>query len=136
MREIAQMCSMLGEFDLSVNFTNQANLLEHKMNCTRLVKDLTACKEEVANERLNEPDINRVTSKSPYKKYLVDLQERAQKTFAEERYGEARRIVKQMIAIVDHVGDPVLKQNYKGNLKKIKLMEKRKESKEMDARNI
>ncbi|MFX0098521.1 MAG: hypothetical protein ACFFCS_03000 [Candidatus Hodarchaeota archaeon] len=129
LREISQMCTMLGEYQLAIDFTNQANLIEHKMNKTELVKDITACAGKKKKKReeiqLNKPNINRVTSESPYKKYLVDLQERALKTYAEGRYGETRRIIKQMIAIVEHIGDPVLKNNYKANLKKINLMEKR-----------
>ncbi|MFX0100448.1 MAG: hypothetical protein ACFFCS_12820 [Candidatus Hodarchaeota archaeon] len=56
---------------------------------------------------------------SPYKIYILNLQKRVTMAYLNKDYALSRRLIKQMIAIVDAVRCPVLKRNYIKILKKI-----------------
>lgn len=65
---------------------------------------------------------------SPYKKYLLNLQKRVIIAYLNKDYSLSRRLIKQMIAIVDHAGCPVLKRNYNVILEKIEKSENQSRS--------
>jgi tetratricopeptide (TPR) repeat protein len=100
-KEIASICFELEEFDIGMELVNKA-------------------------EKLLLFEFDEDFDKSS--RTLISLQDQASKAFRRQEYQESIKILKKMVAIAENKKDPVLVKNYKENIKKAKMMMKRKKT--------
>lgn len=99
LKEIASLSFELEEFDIGMELVNKAEKL--------MLFEF-------------DDDFNKSS------RMLISLQDQASKAFRRQEYRESINILKKMVAIAKSKKDPVLVKNYKENIKKAKMMMKKK----------
>lgn len=112
--DISSICRDLGEKDLSIEFSKYSSMLKEQggLNDQEIIVDTSSQeKMEKTNEKLDE--------EMKMRKWLVELQSRAQAAYIQQDYQKAKFFISQMLVIAKKLGQKDVIKNYKQNLKKI-----------------
>jgi len=116
--EIALLCLELNDVDMSVEFSDQARILRERLDLPDGVED------KQLSRKLKETT-HEFQERMAVRKYLIDFQNKASRAFVDRNYKQAKRYIREMLAIVKKTGDKRLIKNYRENLKKVELAEAR-----------